>query len=159
MSDPEHVRGLQTERKRQVCRDVIQRPDVKAKRMAAVEKQRAVGFPGLTYRNGMVTLPQQTLFDALPGAVMEHPFYIGAVGRPSSVDLAIPSLRLAIEIDGHSHQVQQRKEIDAKKEQILKERGWTVLRFSNSEVLRNLPWVVNRIQETILGIRGQHAEL
>ena len=70
MSDPGYVRSLQTERKREACRNTIQRPDVKAKRMAEIEKRRGMGFPGLTYRHGMVTLPQEMLFNALPGAIL-----------------------------------------------------------------------------------------
>jgi hypothetical protein len=124
----------------------MQRPDVSAKRAAATEQQRRMGFPNLTYRNGMATLPQRALLDVLPGAVLEYPIHLGAVGTPPRVDLAIPSLRLAIEIDGHSHQIQQRKVIDASKEQALKGLGWTLLRFSNNEIRRSLPWVLSKIQ-------------
>jgi hypothetical protein len=38
--------------------------------MAEIEKRRGMGFPGLTYRHGMVTLPQEMLFNALPGAIL-----------------------------------------------------------------------------------------
>jgi hypothetical protein len=151
MSNPEYVRTLQTERKRQRCREIIDRPDVKAKRMARIEEQRALGFPQLTYHNGTgPTVPQKILFDALPvGTVMEFPIPTGKVGRPPNIDLAIPRLRLAIEVDGHSHAIQSRKDIDAEKEQALTQRGWILLRFSNQEILRNLHWVVEKIQQLI----------
>ena len=161
MSNPEHVRSLQTERKRQACREVIRRSDVKAKRMALIEEQRALGFPLLTYRNGSgPTVAQKILFDALPGAVMEYAFPMGRVGKPQAVDLVIPSLQLAIEVDGHSHQIQQRKEVDVRKEQILKKLGWMVLRFSNREILRNLPWVLTRIRTAMVALQrasGAHS--
>jgi len=151
MSDPGYVRSLQTERKRQACRQVIHRPDVKAKRTALIEKQRALGFPQLTYHNGAgPTVPQTILFDALPaGTVLEFPIPMGNVGTPPRVDLAIPSLLLAIEVDGHSHGIQFRKDIDAKKERDLRQRGWTLLRFSNREILCNLCWVLEQIQQVI----------
>jgi len=151
MSNPEYVRTLQTERKRQRCREVIHRPDVKAKRMARIEEQRALGFPKLTYHNGTgPTVPQKMLFDVLPaGTVMEFPIPAGNVGTPPRVDLAIPWLRLAIEVDGSSHAIQSRKDIDAEKERVLRQRGWTLLRFSNQEILRNLCWVVEKIQQSI----------
>lgn len=151
MSDPERVRRLQTDRKRQRCREVIRRPDVQAKRLALIERQRAMGFPGLTYHNGSgPTVAQKMLFDALPvGAVMEFPVSMGSVGTPARVDIAIPLFRLAIEVDGHSHSIQSRKDIDAKKERVLRERGWTLLRFSNAEIVRHLPWVLARIRATV----------
>lgn len=148
MSDPEYVRKLQTEHKRLRCREIIDRLDVQAKRMSLIERQRALGFPELTYHNGSgPTVAQKMLFDALPdGAVMEFPIPMGNVGTPSRVDIAIPSVQLAIEVDGHSHGIQSRKDIDARKEQVLRERGWSLLRFSNSEIVRNLSWVLGKIQ-------------
>jgi hypothetical protein len=155
MSDPEFVRTLQTERKRQRCREVIQRPDVKAKRMALIEEQRALGFPLLTHHNGTgPTVPQRMLFDALPAGVMEFPVPTGSVGTPPRVDLALPWLQLAIEVDGNSHGIQSRKDIDTRKARVLKERGWTLLRFSNQEILRNLPWVIEKIQQSMAILQG-----
>lgn len=155
MSDPELVRKLQTERKSCRCREIINRADVYAKRTAVIEKQRAQGFPGLTYHNGSgPTVPQQMLFDALPaGAVMEFPIPTGNVGTPCRVDIAIPPVRLAVEVDGHSHRIQSRREIDARKERALREQGWALLRFSNSEIVRHLPWVLGKIQGTIAMLR------
>jgi hypothetical protein len=130
---------------------MIHRPDVKVKHMARIEEQRALGFPLLTYHNGAgPTVPQKILFNALPvGTVMEFPIPMGKVGRPPQVDLAIPQLRLAIEVDGTNHGIQSRKDIDIEKERVLKQRGWTLLRFSNQEILRNLPWVIEKTRQSI----------
>lgn len=151
MSDPEYVRSLQTEQKRQLCRAVIYRPEVQAKRAAFIERRRALGFPELTYHNGSgPTVAQKMLFDALPvGGIMEFPVPMGHVGTPFRVDIAIPLARLAIEVDGHSHSIRSRKDIDARKEQALARLGWNLLRFSNSEVTRNLPWVLAKIEEKL----------
>lgn len=81
---------------------------------------------------------------------MEFPIPMGNVGTPSRIDIAIPSLRLAIEVDGSSHAIQSRKEVDAKKERVLRQRDWTLLRFSNREILCNLRWVLEQIQQLIV---------
>jgi very-short-patch-repair endonuclease len=155
-------------------RKLNERPDVREKLIAfrasdrcpvklpenrrkLVEGQRALGFPNLNYRGGP-TAPQKILFDALPGAAMEFRF-LGS-GRESgkvsrlSIDVAIPSLKLAIEVDGLSHVRQLDKARDSRKEQALKERGWTLLRFRNGEVLNDLSSVLSKIQDRIAMLRG-----
>jgi very-short-patch-repair endonuclease len=88
------------------------------------------------------TIPQKILFDHLPGATLE--FMLPKVG--GRIDVAIPSSKLAIEVDGVSHRLSKQKERDAKKEQALKERGWTLLRFQNAEILGDLSSVLTRIE-------------
>lgn len=51
------------------------------------------------------------------------------------IDIANPDLMIAIEVDGGSHGGQERRKLDAKKDAFLRSRGWTVLRFSNREVM------------------------
>jgi len=65
------------------------------------------------------------------------------------VDLANPTLRLAIEADGGSHGMRERKEQDRKKEGVLGGLGWTVLRFTNLEILNDPTAVVVRVLSTI----------
>lgn len=59
------------------------------------------------------------------------------------VDLALPSQMLAVEVDGFSHC--SRRDLDAKKDAALAELGWTVLRFSNQEILDSLDSVAEQI--------------
>jgi very-short-patch-repair endonuclease len=158
------------QKRREQMRKLNERPDVQAKRAAflasdcapfkrpeikrkSIEKQREMGFPTLKPVPGP-TLPQKILFGALPGLVMEYPI---AVDRRLRVDLAIPSLRLAIEVDGFSHTSRKGKRADARKEQILKERNWVLLRFWNKEILSDLSSVLRRIQATITEL--SHAQL
>lgn len=143
------------------------RPDVQAKLIAfrasdrcpirrpeniqkVVEKQRALGFPNLKYDGGP-TVPQKLLFEALPGATMEFSISGDGKGRKNllSLDIAIPSLKLAIEVDGLSHTKRKERATDARKEQILKERGWILLRFWNKEVMGDLSAVLMRIHATV----------
>jgi very-short-patch-repair endonuclease len=143
-------------------RELTKRPEVQAKLIAfrasdrcpinqpenskkQIERQRALGFPNLNY-DGAPTVPQKILFDALRGATME--FKIPKIGK-MKIDIAIPSLKLAIEVDGLSHTKRGQKEKDAKKEQALKARGWTLLRFWNAEILGDLSSVLARIQAQI----------
>lgn len=60
-------------------------------------------------------------------------------GYPShyKADLAHEGLKIAVEIDGRSHSSLKRQAQDAKKERFLRGLGWTVLRFTNEEVLEN----------------------
>lgn len=162
---PEARQGM-----RENCLKMRSRPDVQAKRRAyldsekgrsqlkegskkGTDKLRALGFPGMTYRNGHgPTVPQKVLFDALSEATLEHPVATGERLKVWKIDIAIPRLQLAIEVDGRSHRLARNKEIDSQKEQFLKGRGWTLLRFWNEEILRDLPSVLRRIYATIASL-------
>ena len=61
-------------------------------------------------------------------------------------DLADEERHLVIEIDGWTHSSAKGKIRDAKKDHALSLLGWTVLRFSNQEVMENITSVVERIQ-------------
>src|SRR6516225_10292207 len=54
------------------------------------------------------TIPQKILFEALPESTLEY-------GLPNfmKIDIAIPRLKLAIEVDGQSHKAASMKERDA----------------------------------------------
>lgn len=73
------------------------------------------------------------------------------VGIPThyKIDIANPILRIGIEVDGRSHGVIERQIQDRKKEKFLQSVGWTVLRFSNAEVMANLSECVQMVQSTI----------
>lgn len=162
----------ETRRKRaEWMRELMKRPDVQAKLMAhrtsdrspvklpenrrkLIENQRTKGFPNLKYDGGP-TIPQKLLFDHLPGATMEFALSRGK-GKSGAwrIDIAIPTLKLAIEVDGLSHVKKKEKKRDAKKEQALLEHGWTLLRFWNGEILGDLPSVLARIQSTIATLKG-----
>lgn len=64
------------------------------------------------------------------------------------IDIAIPSLRIAIEIDGMSHASIVRQKADARKDSLLQERGWIVSRFSNKEVMTNGVMCVRAVLST-----------
>ena len=61
------------------------------------------------------------------------------------VDFYCHSASLVIELDGDIHREQQ--EYDAERDNILENMGLRVVRFSNGEVLSNLPRVLNQLNE------------
>jgi very-short-patch-repair endonuclease len=65
------------------------------------------------------------------------------------IDIAEPKLLIAVEVDGASHRDARQQLRDRRKAALLRRRGWTVLRFWNSEVQSNLEQVVERVLEAI----------
>jgi very-short-patch-repair endonuclease len=63
------------------------------------------------------------------------------------LDFYCPAQKLVIEVDGIIHE--QRKEYDLARTAQLNEFGYQVLRFTNAEVLNNLPDVLDRIRQAI----------
>ena len=70
------------------------------------------------------------------------------------VDFICLSKQLVIEVDGAYHNEPQQKEADDMREQILKDLGYEVLRFTNEEVLGNTEEVLNRIKQAISSPSG-----
>jgi very-short-patch-repair endonuclease len=70
------------------------------------------------------------------------------------VDLADPSVKLAIEVDGASHKTRKWKFLDRRKTQVLEALGWFVLRFWNESVLEDTETVVAEIGSTISRLKG-----
>ena len=53
-------------------------------------------------------------------------------------DIANPELKIAIEVDGETHSSPKGRDRDNRKEGLLKEYGWKILRFKNEEILNDL---------------------
>lgn len=113
--------------------------------------------------NGQPTIPQMLLADAL-GLPMEYVINTAPVaGRfPSlphcyKVDIGDPQTRVAIEVDGLSHNLRKWKFLDRRKTEILNALGWQVIRFKNEEVLSDLRGVVERVH-CALGTSSPPAE-
>lgn len=61
------------------------------------------------------------------------------------VDFACPSKRLIVEIDGSQHGEDENARRDAVRTRFLEQDGWTVLRFWNHDVLRDIDGVCMHI--------------
>src|SRR4051812_41310894 len=68
--------------------------------------------------------------------------------RGTIADFVCHSAKLVIELDGESHDFESRQHGDAKRDMWFRSEGYTVLRFTNEDVLKNLEGVVASIRET-----------
>jgi very-short-patch-repair endonuclease len=66
-------------------------------------------------------------------------------------DMACHHAQLVIEIDGDSHGSASALTYDAARDQFLQSQGYTVLRFTNAEVLHNSEGVFLRVEEALSG--------
>jgi very-short-patch-repair endonuclease len=64
-------------------------------------------------------------------------------------DFVCLSNRLLIELDGGYHQLPQQQRNDAARTEWLEKNGFTVIRFSNDEVLKNIEYVLKVIKEKL----------
>lgn len=91
-----------------------------------------------------MTVPQVTLLELLGSEwTPELAVTTGGGYQPHhyKIDLAHAVLKVAVEIDGPSHNSPSRRAADKRKDEWLRAHGWTVLRYSNQTVL-NGPGVV-----------------
>ncbi|MEH6992627.1 DUF559 domain-containing protein [Neobacillus drentensis] len=66
------------------------------------------------------------------------------------IDLALIGPRIAIECDGKAyHSSPKAKARDRRKDKCLKENGWKVLRFTGSQIMRDMGNVLQRIDEAV----------
>jgi very-short-patch-repair endonuclease len=64
-------------------------------------------------------------------------------------DFMCKPLMLIIEVDGSIHELEEVMQKDNVRQKALEEVGFTVLRFTNEEVLTNIIWVQNFLEEWI----------
>jgi len=65
------------------------------------------------------------------------------------LDIAEPTLKIALEVDGHSHSTKARRQSDARKDAALTAWGWRVLRFTNRRVMTDLETVVAEVMACV----------
>ena len=77
---------------------------------------------------------------------------------PFYVDFACHHARLVIEVDGDTHFTDAGQEDDARRDEFLRYEGYTVLRFTNDEVMRNEDGVFTLVAAALEGRpRGRRA--
>lgn len=64
-------------------------------------------------------------------------------------DFMCKELMLIIEVDGSIHELEDVRKNDMQRQKALEEAGFTVLRFTNEEVLTNIQWVHSFLEEWI----------
>ena len=63
------------------------------------------------------------------------------------VDFYCPKLKLVIEVDGETHFTPEAQEYDQIRSDVLRGYGLEIIRFTNDDVLDNLPAVCKQIQQ------------
>jgi hypothetical protein len=110
-------------------------------KMATTHRARGVRPPWNGGEGRGLTLPQRLLWQALGGPPWQPEYSIPVMPRRPDlptclyVDLALPERFVAIEVDGSSHRASVWRERDKRKTAYLASLGWTVLRFSNQDIL------------------------
>lgn len=111
--------------------------------------------PTVRMGNGAgLTKPQAMLLSKLSryAPVPEYPVPTdGRDGLPTcyKIDIAIPGIKFAIEVDGASHRAIKRKLEDEKKDTFLRSIGWEVTRIKNEEVLNCTSMCASRLEDEI----------
>ena len=108
---------------------------------------------GITVRGGNgkgITVPQQVLLNALGDDWQAE--YAVATGKRSEdyptcykLDIANPARKIAIEVDGASHNNHNRRAQDKKKEEFLIADGWRVFRFRNADAVQRPDYCIQQI--------------
>ena len=71
------------------------------------------------------------------------------------VDFVCLELKLVVEVDGYSHQLEEVHLRDIKKEDDLRNAGFRILRFTDNEVLNHMQMVKEEIERTIISVREE----
>lgn len=93
-------------------------------------------------RQAKIESPMELMFyNAIKGKIrdIEPQWEVVSDGRLYRVDFAIPSRKIAFEIDGHEyHKTRAQRTHDARRERDLQKEGWRVIRFTGSEIYNDL---------------------
>jgi very-short-patch-repair endonuclease len=65
------------------------------------------------------------------------------------VDFYCAKIKLVIEVDGNIHEIPENKVYDIGRSQILNDFGITVIRFSNNQIIGDIEYVLNSIEENV----------
>lgn len=146
---------------------LLHRRVVKLDRLQALAAERR-NWPGAALLHEVLLLaeplaesPMETclrllLHDAgLPPAVAQHEIRSSAGRLLGRVDLAWPELRLAIEYEGDHHRERGQFRRDVARLNALRAAGWTVLRFTAEDVLRQPERTVRQVTAAMRGLRAR----
>ncbi|MEO0417996.1 MAG: endonuclease domain-containing protein [Pseudomonadota bacterium] len=93
------------------------------------------------------TEPENRLWQALKGKQLQHwKFRRQQVIGQRIVDFYCPSAKLAVEVDGETHNPETDQARDAR---LFRERCVRVIRFANEDVMRNLDGVLMQLLEAL----------
>lgn len=96
-----------------------------------------------------LTDAERILWSRLKGRRLGVHFRLQHPVSPYIADFACVALRLIIEIDGATHCTPAERAHDAHRDTTLEEQGWTIRRFWNADIYRNLDGVLASIVDEI----------
>ena len=100
-------------------------------------------------RNNM-TIAEQLMWSKIRRKqIMDLQFYRQKNIGPYIVDFYCPQVKLIVEIDGGQHYEEKGQHQDRQRDQYLEKLGFTVLRFSNIDVLKNIDGALEVICERL----------
>ncbi len=174
------LESIDRERSRDRMNALRARPDVREKLKAHLEgpgnpfrlpetrrkAQLALAQKGWNYLNGgngtPMPVPQRLLLARLgPGWQAEFIVRTGQRGPLPThfkIDIADPVLKVAVEVDGNSHQSSTGIARDLRKDAFLKSEGWTVIRVKNEEVMGDLEACAKRVIAACLSTTSKLAQ-
>ena len=106
-------------------------PDKRTKSLARNMRKRMTRQERLLYSRFLRNLPVTVCCQKVIGSCI--------------VDFLIPSAKLVIEVDGSQHYSEKGLAADTERDARLREQGYFVLRYSNSDVMHNLSGVADDI--------------
>ena len=96
-----------------------------------------------------MTKAEKILWHELRDSKLKHKFRRQHPIDKFIVDFYCHELNLVIELDGDVHDLEEVKERDEGREEMLKEYGLKVLRFKNDDVFERLNWVMREIKNSL----------
>jgi len=99
------------------------------------------------------TEAESILWEYLKGNFWGAHFRRQHIIGPYIADFACLSHRLIIEIDGGYHQLPEQQISDQDRTEWLESRAFTVIRFTNEEIIGNIELVLNKIKAYIINER------
>ena len=69
------------------------------------------------------------------------------------LDFYCHEVKLAVELDGGIHELEENKEYDKLRTKNLEQLGITVIRFNNTQVEKQIPAVVEEIKQNLIRLR------
>ena len=131
---------------RMTARNPMRLPDVR-ERMAATK--RGCPWKGPRGGNGRPAPKAQSALAAALGWPMEVVVVTGNRPAHYKLDIAHVGLKVAIEVDGSGHSSLRIRAADERKAAFLRGQGWTVLRFTNAQVLADVTDCARMVTSTI----------
>ena len=95
------------------------------------------------------TEPERRLWRILRSSQLNGFKFRRQVGIPPFIaDFLCPAKALIVEVDGWTHE----PVVDARRDALLKRRGYTTLRFTNEDVMHNIDGVFTVIVDTLISL-------